>query len=921
MNISHRLLFLCVLPCSLMANPKGAKVTHGTAQLSSPKAGSLHIQTSDRAIINWEDFSIGKGETACFLQPSANSAVLNRVVGQNASLILGKLQANGQVVLVNPQGVIIGKDGVIHAGSFFATTHELSDADFLNRNHIHLRGDSKNGIVNEGSITATNGDIILVGCSVTNKGTLEALEGTVGIGAGADIFVKPSGTDKIYIQPDTTSMAEIDNQGVIQALQVELKSNNNPFSQAVRHSGNINAVSTVVKNGRVIIVSGKAEVDGTIQASGGEVAVLGDRVHLKENAIIDVSSSGQAGDIYIGGGFQGKEPELLCSKATIVDKGATLLSNGLESGNAGKVILWSDESTQFRGEVQAKGGDIEGDGGFIEVSGKKHLDFKGFTTTQAKNGATGTLLLDPANLSITNSPSANVTGATPFEPTGAGAILDVNDLNTALGSSNVIVRTNNDAFAGNGDITIDGSISWIATNTLLIDSVHDIIFSDQQLGDPGTIRSTGANASITLTADHDIIMTNFFNFPGALSNAVIETQGVNANIILTAGNSINLSPTGQDGGGALTVPVIGATSGSVSVTATQDITIAADFTNPLIMASGVISTSGASGTITLSAGNNLTFPVAANPSNSFLIRSVAADVNLTTQNGTPGTISLLGAHVGADDGLFILSGDGSTPGNIGMNAARLITQAGPIQVKAGDGGGSIVANSACDLSASGDLTLQADFGNIQVVDSTVAANNIIVQAGQTVAMGGSELLATNTLSIASATELMPCGGGSAGLMGFLVINDTILEGNPGNVYMYAYNHLTIDLTGTTINGASWDGDHEFSTIPFCYDPLVLNPATPFVDYTIFLQTPLPSPPPPPAPPSPPAPSPRPSQNPYDLPTLQLDQAAASMSKPIEKGFVFSSPKLVWFSCLLFLRRMRKKFTMRWDKYKMLMGRI
>ena len=108
-----------VLP--LRANPQGEQVVAGSADFS--RSGStLQITTSDKVIINWGDFSIGSGEITRFLQPSSTSSALNRVISGNPSSILGSLQANGQIYLINPNGILVGGGARINCASFIAST-------------------------------------------------------------------------------------------------------------------------------------------------------------------------------------------------------------------------------------------------------------------------------------------------------------------------------------------------------------------------------------------------------------------------------------------------------------------------------------------------------------------------------------------------------------------------------------------------------------------------------------------------------------------------------------------------------------------------------------------------------------------------------------------------------------------------------
>jgi filamentous hemagglutinin family protein len=124
-------------------------------------------QTSDKASINWQSFNIGSAASVNIAQPNASSVLLNRVVGNDPSQILGKLSANGQVILLNPNGILFGKDGSVTASAFTASTFGLSDNDFMAGYYKYSRNGSTASVVNQGTIqTAPGGFVALIGATV-----------------------------------------------------------------------------------------------------------------------------------------------------------------------------------------------------------------------------------------------------------------------------------------------------------------------------------------------------------------------------------------------------------------------------------------------------------------------------------------------------------------------------------------------------------------------------------------------------------------------------------------------------------------------------------------------------------------------------------------------------------------------------------
>ena len=167
----------------IQANPSGGVVVNGDVTFSGG-AGNLQInQGSHKAIIDWADFSIDAGELTQFNQPGNTSAVLNRVTGGNPSAIHGALKANGNVFVINPNGILVGANGVIDVHGLALSTLDVSNGEFLAGGDMVFKGNSGD-ITNMGKINAIGGDVFLIGRTITNSGTITARSGTVGIGAG-----------------------------------------------------------------------------------------------------------------------------------------------------------------------------------------------------------------------------------------------------------------------------------------------------------------------------------------------------------------------------------------------------------------------------------------------------------------------------------------------------------------------------------------------------------------------------------------------------------------------------------------------------------------------------------------------------------------------------------------------------------------
>ena len=184
----------------LFANPTGGVATEGSITITANGRTLTIQQQSQRAIVNWQDFSIAAGELTKFLQPDATSAVLNRVVSGNPSTILGSLAANGRVFLINPNGILIGAGARIDAAGFLASTLDVRDDDFLRGGDLLFRGDSTAAVQNLGTINALGGDIFLIARRVENQGRLGAANGTAGLAAGSEVLLTTGGSERVFVQ-------------------------------------------------------------------------------------------------------------------------------------------------------------------------------------------------------------------------------------------------------------------------------------------------------------------------------------------------------------------------------------------------------------------------------------------------------------------------------------------------------------------------------------------------------------------------------------------------------------------------------------------------------------------------------------------------------------------------------------------------
>ena len=198
------------------ANPQGGEVMQGSAGISSSGNTCTVQQNSDKAILNWQNFSISEGELTKFIQPNSTSAALNRVLSGNPSAIMGTLQANGQIYLINPNGIVVGPNGVINTQGFVGSTLDISNEEFLNGGDLNFIGDSKNKIQNFGKIETQEGGVFLIARQIENAGEIKS-DGAVGLAAGTEVLLQPAGSNRITIKAgEITDGTGIENSGMIE---------------------------------------------------------------------------------------------------------------------------------------------------------------------------------------------------------------------------------------------------------------------------------------------------------------------------------------------------------------------------------------------------------------------------------------------------------------------------------------------------------------------------------------------------------------------------------------------------------------------------------------------------------------------------------------------------------------------------------
>jgi filamentous hemagglutinin family protein len=805
--VSFLTYLIGIFPSMVFALPSGGTVQAGSATIDSVSSQQLTIhQATEKAIIDWQEFGIDSSEHVDF-QLSQGGVTLNRVTGNNPSNIFGKLTSNGDLWLINPNGVLFGNNAQVDVHGLIATTSNISNADFLSGNYnFNVPSSLSSTVVNQGTITAAEGGLVaLVAPGVQNMGIINARLGKVSLASGRTFTVDLYGDQLINLGVDSQVMGQVtgmdgqaltslvSNSGSIFAdggvVRLDVNAAQNIVDRVINMDGVIQARSVVEKNGTIILMGGDGgdvNVSGTLDASGygqgetgGTVHVLGDMLSFIGNGLIDVSGDLGGGTLLFGGDFQGNGSVPNATDSYIGPNTQTF-ADAVTSGDGGKVIFWADRRMRFYGIVKGRGGKYFGDGGFVEVSGKEELYFDGSVDTTALNGKTGTLLLDPDTITISDGTGATASGAvtaTIFEDT-----------------LEAISSTTN--------------IQLLATNSISVSDLSDNLLSLQQ-GSGNSVTFTVTDGTISFASSGDTISTNggdiIFNATGALTLGSLASNG--GSITLKGSDFILAgSATLSSGAGNITISHTNneTTAGKI-ILGNSSTTTCSTFCSMLISSDELAKMSG----------NKL---IIGDSSNGDIYVNELAAAN--TSGFTNGVELNVDAHLSGSKGAIIFEGSGSTFTTLTANAvdgievnSNLTTTTGALSLD-GDsdntvdtlsGNDNIIFGSGVTLTSAGNISLSALTGEITTTGNlTLSGSSNITMTGAMSGTGDIAFSASNgitlnngisttsgTLNINANSSTLTLASGitlsSAGAM-TLAAGNTTSSGN-----------LTLTSTGSTIN--------------------------------------------------------------------------------------------------------------------------
>ncbi len=777
------------------ADGTGTTITTKDGRAYSINGGTLSADGAN-LFHSFEKFGLNAGEIANFLSNPNINNILGRVVGGDASNINGLIQVTGgnsNLYLMNPSGFVFGQNaslnvpaafsattanGIGFANGWFSATGENNYQSLVGTPNSFAFGMSNPGsIVNAGNLAVGEGQFLSLTAGKTiNTGTLSAPGGNITLAA-----------------VEGENLVRISQKGMILGLEVAPNNLRNqgisPLSLPELLTGGGIASATGVEissNGTVTLTDSEVAIPqtaGTVIASGklagNNVSVLGKTVGVIK-ANINASGSNGGGNVLIGGDYQGKGT-IPTANNTFVDKNSSINVDANIDGNGGRAIIWSDEATSFYGNITAQGGKTAGDGGFVEVSGKENLIFKGLVNTSAVNGNFGTLLLDPKNIAIKpgeadgnddgsnenalgidqNAATAEVLASEP--PLNGTFEIFESELEEMSGNTNIILQANNNITlndlpdnelkfkAGSGNITFTADADGNDSGSFIMSSSDTIRASGRNIeisgskltvagidtsngGDGGDITLNSSNSTILVNGDLNASSNNSGN-GGTINLGVSKgSGGIN---ISTSGAKV--SSTSQDGNGG---NVNFSTAGGNIVTLDVD------------------TSTDKNGT-----AGNINYNIAQNPETIGQIDTSSGTLNAKSRFGEAGNVTLNTYEGDISTANINTSSDGD--GNGGKINLTVSNNIGQIDATNG------TLNSTSRNGNGGNITLSTDEGNIGAgninsfsTEKGAGGNiNLDIKAG-----GGSIDTTVGTLNSTSAV-------GDGGKISLSTFNGSISSGN------------------------------------------------------------------------------------------------------------------------------------------------
>jgi filamentous hemagglutinin family protein len=763
---------------SINALPTGGQVVAGQvaiSQTSNATSATMNVnQASQRAIVNWDSFNVGKNAQVNFNQPNQNAVILNRVTGASSSVIEGAIKANGQVILVNQNGVTFGKGSQVDAAGVTASTLDIANQEFMDGKSTY-KGNGQGAITNQGKISSNSdgGYIALLAPEVRNQGYLLAKKGsgTVAVAAGEQITLNFQSNSLISVKVDVaTYNGLIENKRVVEVsgglVVMAAGAANQLMATVIKNTGRISANSAVNNGGVIEFVANKVMQAGKVLANsktaqGGQINIVGNDITIAANSKTTATGATGGGQVNIGlastavsGGNQinasaaqnniqsqttvkanaiAASNSKQMAKTVTIEQGSIIDTSATQSGNGGSIAIWSELKTMVAGTLQSMGGLLSGNGGFIETS-SKGLVALGSTaniTTRANSssGKTGTWLLDPIDLTI-DAAAANVISA-------------------ALSNNNVVIEVN----ANTASCPSIGTCTQNGNGNLLIASGADIL-------------KAGANyTSLTLLASGTFSLNA--NISGQNLDVIIRSSAayLNAGSIISASTVTVQAPAIYAAGVIQTSNYFGGTSSSPLGNAINLLAQAIYISGRLNLGSNLPTNAATTVLVNGMIKRTEDFPVYLNSLNASVnsldqvySSTAANDPNLLQANqvnqvsqssqSQGNVINLFASNSITLNSTAQILATGTTGGSIYVSAPNITTQAGSvIQANGNNGPGGLISFSGDQMTVSGSIAANGttDGGAITLIANHGDLNiqNALIQTNGSTGRGGSIGLSAN----------------------------------------------------------------------------------------------------------------------------------------------------------------------------------
>ncbi len=775
-------------------------------------------QTSQRAIVNWDSFNVGKNATVNFNQPNANAVTLNRVTGGSASVIDGAMRANGQVILVNSNGVTFGRGSEVNAAAVVASTLNIANQEFMDGKTTFKDdgtgvGSRAGKIINKGTIqtnqdgnSTEGGFIALLAPEVRNQGYLLAQKGgTVAIGSGNHITLHIQGQTLVALKvEESVYNGLIANKRVIEApgglVVLATGAANQLMAGVIKNTGRIAANSLVDNGGTIELVAKNITQAGTITSNsqtkdGGQINLVGQEITIAKNSQTTATGATAGGQVNIGlantqvsGGTQvnSKTPQAIkdnadaaantkqLAKTVTIEESALIDTSATQAGNGGAIAIWSEVKTTVAGVLKSMGGILTGNGGFIETSSKGMVELAPTvqinTSANNQTGKAGTWLLDPVDLLINNTAAGVI--STVLSSSNVTIAVTANTTTCVAGFGSCVVN-------GSGNLTISADIvkAGTAYTTLTLNSINNFTLMSSIIGQ---------NLDVIITAPSVYLQS------GSRIEATKVT--VQAQTVLSNG-TIQTSNYLLGGGAGSLGNAIQLLAEAIFVTGTLKISAGLPLV-PALLPGGVTDLNTTTYNVDLGL-NKIYSSTAANDPLALIVTPVTQALSnaiyLTASAVSPRVSTLI-----LEPTAQVLA-NGIAGGSIYFKASSIEARAGSlVQANGTSGAGGMIGMKADDILVAGELSAGGFTNGGDIV--LFATNGPLDLRGSVIrANGGSGLGGTINARVLNISSLLATSAGLAGsgidLSKVIFVRQSITSASVGSVNL---GYELVDTAGSVV---------------------------------------------------------------------------------------------------------------------------